>query len=73
MRGSDMMPAKPVERSRTAERNGETADGPILDPSTAPVGGMIVRGRGHGDVAHDELTRTLPCPARHAPIESKTR
>ena len=55
-----MMPAKPAERSRTAERNGETADGPILDLPTAPVGGMIVCGREPGDVAHDEQTGTLP-------------
>ena len=60
MRGSDVMPAKPVEQSQTAERDEETADGPILDLPTAPVGGMIARGRERGDVAHDELTGALP-------------
>ena len=60
MRGLDAMPAKPAEWSRTAERDEETADGPILDLPTAPVGGMIARGRERSDVAHDELTGALP-------------
>ena len=59
MRGLDAMPAKPAEWSRTAERDEETADGPILDLPTAPVGGMIAHGRERGDVAHDELSGAL--------------
>ena len=55
-----MIPARPAERSRTAERNRETADGPILDLPTAPVGAMMVCGWEPGDVAHDEQTSTLP-------------
>ena len=54
------MSEKPVEWSQTDERDEETADGPILDLPTAPVGGMIARGRERSDVAHDELTGALP-------------
>ena len=54
------MPAQPVERSRTIEGDGETADGPVLDLPAAPVTEMIARGRQRGYVTHDELNRALP-------------
>ena len=55
-----MMQAKQVEWSRTAERDEEAADGPLLDLPTAPVGALIARGRERSDVAHDKLTGALP-------------
>ena len=60
MRGSNVMPLKPVERSRTSEGEGETADGPVLDLPAAPVTEMIARGRERGYVTQDELNRALP-------------
>ena len=60
MRGSNVMPLKPVERSRTTEGEGETADGPVLDLPAAPVTEMIARGRERGYVTQDELNRALP-------------
>ena len=59
-RGSDVMPANQVERSRTSEGDGETAGGPVLDLPAAPVTEMIARGRERGYVTHDELNRALP-------------
>ncbi len=54
------MSLKPVERSRTTEGEGETADGPVLELPAAPVSEMIARGRERGYVTHDELNRALP-------------
>ena len=54
------MLAKPIERSRPAEGDEETADKPILDLSVSPVAKMIARGRERGYVTHDELNGALP-------------
>ena len=54
------MLAKPIERSRPAEGDEETADRPILDLSVSPVAKMIARGRERGYVTHDELNGALP-------------
>ncbi|MCY4560688.1 MAG: RNA polymerase sigma factor RpoD [Chloroflexi bacterium] len=54
------MPTNQLERSRTTEGDGETADGPVLDLPAAPVTEMIARGRERSYVTHDELNRALP-------------
>ena len=47
------MLAKPIERSRSAEGDEESANGPVLDLPASPVAKMITRGRERGYVTHD--------------------
>ena len=54
------MLAKPIERSRPAEGDEESADAPVPDLPASPVAKMIARGRERGYVTHDELNRALP-------------
>ena len=51
------MLAKPIERSRPAEGDEESADAPVLDLTDSPVAKMIARGRERGYVTHDELNK----------------